>query len=178
MSQFTIARLTNGQTLVKGTDAAGTTGQTTVDSTQWDDIKAHRAFHGAEKDYEATVAEFFAPLLEAQEALQSAKQGPTVDPISYVVMHEGTEGVAPVAGVIEHLNSDSVVLRIIESGDTDRLVWVDETTLAVLEVLPGTATPSAGTVVGDVLGGTELDPDNDGSQTGGIRPPLQPGDHE
>lgn len=165
MSQFTTARLTNGQTLVRGTDVDGNTGQVRLDSSQWDDINARRAFTGAEKDFDAAVAEFFAPLVKAREGLDAAAKGPEVDPITFVVMKEEVTGQAHQAAVVERLNSHSVILRLIESGDTDRLVWVNDNELAVLEVLPATTTPTATQTVAEVLGGTEI-PGLDGETVG------------
>lgn len=156
---FTTARLTNGTTLVRGTDTTGRTGQVQLDSTQWDDIKARRAYTGAEKDFDTAVAEFFAPLVAAKESLENAAKGTDVDPITFVVMKEEVTGQAHQSAVVERLHAHSVILRLIEADDTDRLVWVSDNELAVLEALP-ISVPTATSTVSDTLGAVEVtDPD-------------------
>lgn len=62
--------------------------------------------------------------MEAADKLESALSTPKPDPDTYVVLSEGTEGQSAKAPEVVHLDADSVVLRLIERGDTDRLVWV------------------------------------------------------
>ena len=90
--------------------------------------------------------EFFAPLVEAAEKAQKTVEVPT-DAIAYVTLEEATEGTPATPGQVVKLNHDSIVLRILESGDTDRLVWVD----GGLEVLAAESIIDAGTHNGTVL---------------------------
>ncbi len=126
-SSFTTTLLVNGGgTLVQGTDVNGVYGQTVVDSSQWEEIKADQNFSAAAADFDKAVDKFFAPILKAAEKLEAKIEvNTTPDPISYIVLKEPVEGVAPEAGDLRRLTRDSMVLRLIESGNTDRLVWVD-----------------------------------------------------
>jgi len=133
---FSTTRLVNNQVLVQGTDIFSVYGRTTLDSTQWDEIKADGQYSEAIDAFDAAVKQFFAPLLEAAEAAQQAAPSmDTVDPIAYVVLNEEVEGVEAQPAQLIHLTNDSIVLRLIEQGETDRLVWVDGT-LEILELVP------------------------------------------
>lgn len=142
---FTIDRLMGERVLVKGTDVAGTTGQTILDSTQWTEVNQSKAFDQATSAFEAAVDSFFAPLLEAAEATNKTLAPKPADPASYVVLTEPTVGVAAQPGNLIKLTHDSIVLRLIEQGDTNRLRWVGDD-LEILEATPptpATATPAA-----------------------------------
>lgn len=135
---FTINRLVGGRAVVSGTDKFGTTNQVVVDTTQWDEINASTAFDQATEAFEAAVEDFFKPLTEAAEKINKQLNKPN-DPLSYVVLHEGSEGVPAQAEQLIKLNKDSIVLRLVGAGNTDRLVWVGDN-LEVLEAdtpLPG-----------------------------------------
>jgi hypothetical protein len=127
---FTTQKLVGHRVLVTGADILGNEGSMVLDSTQWDEVNDRKEFSQAEADFDAAVEAFFAPLNEAADAVKAKLEKPE-DPTSYVVLSEGTEGVKPEPAVLVRLSPDSVVLRIIESGNTDRLVWV----LDRLEVL-------------------------------------------
>jgi hypothetical protein len=131
---FDTTRLVGSRVMVVGTDTFGTKGQTVLDSTQWDEVKSNTAYDQAIEAFDAAVADFFAPILEAAEATAVAIEKPQ-DPSSYVVLSEAVEGVEGKPAQLVHLNNDSIVLRLIESGDEDRLVWVDGG-LEVLELAP------------------------------------------
>lgn len=131
MGSFTVQNMLGNKALVTGTDDLGNTGKTIVDTTQWDEIQQDARFSTAKADFDAAVNEFFAPLVEAAEAAEAATRK-TYDELEYVVVTEGQEGQPSVEQEILELSQDSIVLRIIESGNTSRLVWVDESTLGVL----------------------------------------------
>jgi hypothetical protein len=134
MAQFSTSQIAGGnRVLVTGEDSLGVKGQTVVDSTEWNDVKAHQAYHLAEKDYDVAVEEFFAPLMAAAEAMGKACERPERDSINYIVYQDEVEGVKPEPARIQKLSHDSVILRVIEQGDFGRLVWVNDT-LEVLEV--------------------------------------------
>lgn len=142
---FTARRLVGNRVMVTGTDVLNTSGQTILDSTQWDEINADKKFSKATEEFDAAVEEMFAPITRAAEKLSQAIAVPE-DSASYVVLREPVEGVRPDPGHVIKLDRDSVILRLIEQGDTSRLVWVNGE-LEVLEpgaradqvVLPGTA---------------------------------------
>lgn len=130
---FTVQTMLGNQALVSGTDSMGQSGKTVVSTQQWDDLKAQKNFSTAEADFDKAVEEFFAPLVEAAEAMTDAVTRPK-DPTEYVVLKEATEGVEATPAQIIELTTDSMILRLIEEGNTDRLVWLDDTHLGVLAV--------------------------------------------
>ena len=132
---FTLTRLVGSRVMVKGSDTFGASGQCVLDSTQWDEVQGNTAYDQAIEAFDAAVSEFFAPLLEAAEATTAAVIEKPQDPSSYVVLSEEVEGVAGKPAQLVHLCHDAIVLRLIESGDEDRLVWVDGN-LEVLELAP------------------------------------------
>ena len=71
-------------------------------------------------------------LVEAGEKIKEAQAGNPQDAAEYVVISEGVEGVKAEAKQIVQLSKDSMILRFIEDGNTDRLVWIDESTLGIL----------------------------------------------
>ena len=135
-SNFTTLNLSGERVLIKGTDSQGTDGQTVVFATEWNEVKRRTQHSEAHEDFDRAVEEFFAPLTQAAEALDLAFNQQSRDPISFVVLDEGEAASPGRTEVVIKLSHDSVVLRLLESGDTDRLVWVGDT-LEVLEVLPG-----------------------------------------
>lgn len=139
---FTTLNLSGERVLVKGTDSQGTMGQTVVDSSEWTEVKRRSEHSEAHENFEAAVEDFFKPLTEAAEKLQLQFNQVELDPISYVTLEEGEEASSGKEEVVIKLSPDSVILRILESGDHSRLVWVGDT-LEVLAVLPNTGTPVA-----------------------------------
>jgi hypothetical protein len=153
-SEFKVQRLTNHRAVVRGTDSNGTEGETVLDTYQWDtEIVAHDQFVTATASFDKAVEEFFSPLTEAGEKISQALAR-TEDPIAFYVREEGTPGVPGKPADIVRLNKDSVVLRLIENNETERLVWVNEE-LEVLEVLP--TDDEAAALVAEVLGGVEVE---------------------
>lgn len=129
---FQVQNMLGDQALVSGTDKLGNEGKTIVSTSQWDELKARSNFSAATEDFDAAVKEFFAPLTEAAEKAELALAGKPQDSAEYVVLKEATEGVEPEPAEIVALSKDSIILRLIEEGNTDRLMWVDATTLGVL----------------------------------------------
>lgn len=151
---FTKLNLSGQRVLIKGTDSQGTTGQTIVSSEEWTEVLRHTGTSQAQKDFDASVEKFFAPITDAAEALTLQFNDRVRDPLSFVSLQEG---VAPTAGQEEaviRLSHDSMVLRALDEGHDDRLIWVGDT-LEILEVLPGTESVTA---TGNGDGG---DPHND-----------------
>jgi hypothetical protein len=140
---FTTSKMLNHQVLVTGTDLTGNTGRATLDSTQWDEINERKQFDAATDEFTAAVEAFFAPLQEAVDKVEKAGEK-SHDPIGFVVFDEGSEGVAATPRKAVELTTDSIVLRLLESGDTDRLVWVDDSNLGVLEVAVPVSAPANG----------------------------------
>lgn len=161
---FTTKQLTGERVLVTGTDVLGTTGTTVLDSSEWNGVKAHLGYHEATDEFDAKVAEFFAPLTEAAEKLAAAGYTPQVDEDAIVVFDEGVEPTVGKQREVAHLGRDSIVLRLLERGDHDRLVWVNDS----LEVLTKEELPAT------TGGGVNTTPDSEVTEgdTGGPRPPM------
>lgn len=140
MGQFTTTVLTGQRVLVEGTDVRGNEGSTVVSSAEWDDVNAHVEYDQAVESFDDAVKEFFAPVLTAAEALEGKLGKTPDDPSSYVVVHEKVEATPGHPGQIVRLSRDSVVLRLIAEGQTDRLVWVNDE-LEVTAPAPAPSTP-------------------------------------
>lgn len=123
---FTTLALTGDRVLVRGTDSTGTSGETVLHSEEWNQVKAQRSHAQAHDEFDSAVDAFFAPLLEAAEALEVQFTQPEVDPIGFVTIREGEQHVHGEQPVVVQLHHDSIVLRLIEEGKDDRLVWVNE----------------------------------------------------
>ena len=126
MSEFNTTILAGQRVLVTGSKKNQ---QTILDSTEWDSIKAHQAYHLAGDAFDEAVTAFFAPIVEAAEKANAtlAESLPKRDDAFVIVLSEGTEGVEEVEPEVIQLGRDAAILRMIEEGNTDRLVWVGGT---------------------------------------------------
>ena len=124
MSNFTTTALANEFFLVEGTDVRGRYGEHVLDGSEWLAIKRALGTDTAKEQLNAAIEEFFKPLVEAADAFTAAK-APVVDALSVVVLNEGTTGEPAREREVIHLSQASQILRAIEEGTTDRLLWVD-----------------------------------------------------
>ena len=124
MSNFTTTALANEHFLVEGTDVRGKHGECVVYGGEWLAIKRALGTDTAKAQLDAAIEEFFKPLVEAADAFAEAK-APVVDALSVVVLNEGTTGEPAREREVVHLSRSSQILRAIEEGATDRLLWVD-----------------------------------------------------
>lgn len=134
MSQFTTIRLTNNRVLVRGTDFTGQFGETVLDASQWEFAKSQVQVREDQERFDDAVEEFFKPITEAAETLAKAQGRQPEDPSTFVVLAEAQEAqeASPAKEAhIFHLSPDNVVVRLLEEGHHDRLIWVGGT----LEVL-------------------------------------------
>ena len=129
---FQVQSMLGGSALVTGTDKLGNEGKTVVSTIQWDELTGRDNFSKAQADFDAEVEKFFKPLTKAAKKAEKALARPSQDPAEYIVLKEAVVGTAPSPAEIVPLTRDSIILRLIEEGNTDRLVWVDESTLGVL----------------------------------------------
>ena len=121
---FNVTRLAGSRALVQGTDE----GESTILFTmEYDELKGNTALKEAEADFDTKVKEFFAPVVEASEAFEQAKKAALTvnDPAFRVVVQEAIEATAGQHERVYILGRDSAILRLIESGDTSRLLWVN-----------------------------------------------------
>jgi hypothetical protein len=143
---FTTTKLVDERVLVRGTDVFGTSGSTVLDSSQWSEVNSRKEFSQATDEFDKAVADFFKPLTEAAEKVNK-KIEKQPDALSYVVLSEATEGVQAKPAQLIKLTKDSIILRIIEQGNTDRLAWVaDELEVLAVEDVPVGLVPSASEV--------------------------------
>ena len=124
MSNFTTIALANECFLVGGTDVRGKYGECVIHGGEWLAIKRALGTDTAKEQLNAAIEEFFKPLVEAADAFAAAK-APVVDALSVVVLNEGTAGEPAREREVIHLSQSSQILRAIEEGATDRLLWVD-----------------------------------------------------
>lgn len=123
-SQFTTTNLVRNRVLVEGTDKFGTIGKIVLDGSLYVDLKGDSAHNVALEAFENAVKEFYLPLTEAAELLQEAHAGK--DDIFTEVIQDAVEPTLGQREVRIVLTPDTVILRLIEAGDTDRLVWVGD----------------------------------------------------
>lgn len=123
---FTTTKLAGSRVLVEGTDVRGNEGQQVVDSAQWDSLTERTEVDQAKAEFEAKTAAFFAPLTEAADAVKAAIAGKGVDPLLTYTVKEATAHVFGNDEQVVRLTNDSVILRAIEEGQDDRLIWVND----------------------------------------------------
>ena len=89
--------------------------------------KGNTALKEAEADFDTKVKEFFAPVVEASEAFEQAKKAALTvnDPAFRVVVQEAIEATAGQTERVRIVQRDTAILRLIDSGDTSRLLWVN-----------------------------------------------------
>lgn len=106
--------------------------QTILHTQQWNTIKREQGKSVLLEDFDSKIEEFFAPLLAAQETLDKALT-PVIDPAFTIVLNEGKESQPGEPAVVVELDDDSAVARLIETGQLDRLIWVGDDTIEILE---------------------------------------------
>ena len=135
MKQFSLKYLTGNRVYVYGTNDAGLPHEVVLDGTVLRELQQHHLVHKAGDAYDRTVEEFFAPLTDAAEMLQLMQQPLEADPAFVYMVDEGiepVEGVEPEAYKLDH---DGAVLRLLEAGDIDRLIWVSLGNTSSIEIL-------------------------------------------
>lgn len=142
---FNTTELANDRVLVTGEDAQGYPSKKILDAKEFNALKLRDAQAGAVEEFDASVEAFFAPLTEAAERVQAA-QKITLDPAFFITIQEGEAGTAAKQEILHQLGQDTVVLRLIEQGNTARLIWVgdDIEILAANAVAPAPVFDPAG----------------------------------
>ena len=121
---FDLTMLAGGHALVTGSKPEQ---HCVLDASQWIQIKQHQARIKAEEVFDATVEEFYKPLTEAAGEYESRLgQIMKADPAFDYVLQPGAEGTEKTSRKVYYLNNASAILRMIESGNTDRLIWVND----------------------------------------------------
>jgi hypothetical protein len=148
---LSVTKLAGSQVLVEGRDPRGVEGQEILDSTEWDSWKQHNQKKAIVAEVDADIEAFLAPLTAAFEKLESAGNAkPELDPLFYVTEGDDVEPVAAERKVITRISRDSAILRAIESGQQNRLVWVKDRLVITAEPVPYvTPTVTATAYTGD-----------------------------
>lgn len=137
MSQqtFNTTELAGDRILVHGNDLNGTAHQVILDAAEYNALRREQALKQAAGTFDAKVEEFFAPLTEAAEEVEAAKKF-TPDPAFYIVEQEHEVGAPHQHEVLRSLTKDTAVLRLIEQGNTARLLWVGDTIEVLAQSTP------------------------------------------
>ena len=106
--------------------------QTVLYVHQWNALKQEFHKESLVADFDSKIEEFFAPLIEAQEKLEKAMV-PVIDPAFTIVVNEGKEHQCGESAIVIKLDNDSAIARLIETGQLDRLIWVGDNTIEILE---------------------------------------------
>lgn len=102
-----------------------------LDIEQWNSYKKSVADDGARAAYDTAIEEFFAPLVAASAKVEEA-DGIIIDPAMHIIVQKPTAGVESKQGIIVQLEDQSAIARLIELGETDRLIWVGDNHIAIL----------------------------------------------
>lgn len=118
MAQFTTTPVVGGGTLVEGVDNAGIAGSVILNDPAWTSYQEFTQFSSAMDEYDAKVREFFAPLVEAAEAVSANDKKDW----THITVGEDVEGEK---AKVVHLGPDGVILRIIAETDGSSLRWIN-----------------------------------------------------
>lgn len=127
MSTFIRTDLANYQALVQGIDEQGSPRQVVLNSQQWHAVNGLSAIKVAEEEFDAALKDFYAPLREAESKLKDALTETQEDPDFHLVIQEEVESTAGARREVIRLEKDTVILNLIDKGETDRLIWVGDT---------------------------------------------------
>ena len=119
---FTVTYLAGDRALVQED-----THQIILDAEEYLAMKLRQEKTGLIAQYDQSVADFFKPLTDVADKIKSVEeQGNRIDPDFHFVLAEGTEGEEPVRREVYQLEKDTVILRLIEEGRTERLIWIGD----------------------------------------------------
>lgn len=125
MSQtFRTTALAGNRILVDGNDGVDNH-KVILDAEEFNGLHTRDLQLAAGEAFDKAVEDFFAPLTAASEALATAAK-PDRDPAFFIVIEEGSVGSVEQREIVHYLEKDTVVLRLIEQGSTDRLIWVGD----------------------------------------------------
>jgi hypothetical protein len=121
---FTTRSVVGGGTFVEGTDAVGNSGAVILLDHAWSAYQENSKHSVAMEEYDAAVKAFFAPLVEAAEAVKADVKKDW----SSIVIEEAVDGKR---GVGINLGPEGVILRIIAETDGSSLRWVNGQLIAL-----------------------------------------------
>lgn len=135
---FSTTKLTNHRVLVTGTDHAGASRSAILCSKEFDALNERDRAIAAGEKFDDAVEEFFSALTQAAAEYERAAEGED-DSLTYFIAEEAVEGQAARPEVRINLQHDTIVLRALTIGETERLVWVGDS----IEVLAQSEVPAA-----------------------------------
>ena len=119
---FTVTYLAGDRALVQED-----THQIILDAEEYLAMKLRQEKTGLIAQYDQSVADFFKPLTDMADKIKSVEeQENRIDPDFHFVLAEGTENEEPVRREVYRLGKDTVILRLIEEGRTERLIWIGD----------------------------------------------------
>lgn len=119
---FTVTYLAGDRALVQED-----THQIILDAEEYLAMKLRQEKTGLIAQYDQSVADFFKPLTDVADKIKSVEeQENRIDPDFHFILAEGTEGEEPVRREVYRLEKDTVILRLIEEGRTERLIWIGD----------------------------------------------------
>ena len=119
---FTVTYLAGDRALVQED-----THQIILNAEEYLAMKLRQEKTGLIAQYDQSVADFFKPLTDVADKIKSVEeQENRIDPDFHFVLAEGTEGEEPVRREVYRLEKDTVILRLIEEGRTERLIWIGD----------------------------------------------------
>lgn len=122
---FLVNDLVDGRFLVSGTDSAGNSGTTVLDSPAWRGYLEWVAKTEATEAVNAAIDEHFAGLVEVLDDIKAQTQKTDW---SVLVVAEGEDGTPSEAF---KLDPHGVLLRLIDGGLDHKLVWVGDQLVAL-----------------------------------------------
>lgn len=130
---FSLTPLANHRVLVEGEDRHGNSHSVILNGREYDEIAAMENVLHAGQAFDQAVEDFFAPLTDAAAVYEDAA-APVVDPAFIYVVEEGSAGEPSVEREVLGLEHDTAVLRLINTGDTERLLWITVGGQSLIEV--------------------------------------------
>lgn len=104
-----------------------------LSTVEWDAVAAELGKTDVGAKMDEAIKEFFAPLTAALEEA-SIEYEPVIDEAFTIVVGEDVEASAGAAAKVFNLSQEAAVVRMLTSGDTDRLVWVGNGPAATIEI--------------------------------------------
>lgn len=135
MSNFNTRALANDSFLVTGEDDAGRPCTTVLDGSELMEVRRESNMLLAGQEYDRVVEDFFAPLTAAADLVTDMAAPKPMDPAFLYVVDEGQEPVEGRRSHIHLLSHDSAVLRLLQTRQSHRLVWVKTPAEDRIEIL-------------------------------------------
>jgi len=128
-SSFTLTKFTGNVVQIAGTDVTGAEGSIILHADEYVRLNQKLASIKAEDVFDDAIEAHFKDITDAAEALKAARENPETNSEFDITIKEGVEGVESVSAVRIRPSLETIIIRLVEAGDTDRLRWVNEALL-------------------------------------------------